>query len=94
MLVWTVLIACVLAIGAFLAGQTRASGLRVAGGPLLHSLPSYHGLFLASGVITGAIVAGVAVVVDRQAPAKARIEEAGYEYRYAIGLADLGLDPQ
>ena len=42
----------------------------------------------------GAIVAGVAVVVDRQAPAKARIEEAGYEYRYAIGLADLGLDPQ
>ncbi|MBB4071119.1 orotate phosphoribosyltransferase [Canibacter oris] len=42
----------------------------------------------------GAIVAGVAVVVDRQAPAKARIEEAGYEYRYAIGLSDLGLDPQ
>lgn len=42
----------------------------------------------------GAIVAGVAVVVDRQAPAKTRIEEAGYEYRYAIGLSDLGLDPQ
>jgi orotate phosphoribosyltransferase len=34
------------------------------------------------------------VVVDRQAPAKERIEAAGYEYRYAIGLADLGLDPQ
>ena len=42
----------------------------------------------------GAIVAGVAVVVDRQAPAKARIEAAGYEYRYAIGLDDLGLAPQ
>lgn len=42
----------------------------------------------------GAEIAGVAVVVDRQAPAKARIEEAGYEYRYAIGLSDLGLDPQ
>lgn len=42
----------------------------------------------------GAEVAGVAVVVDRQAPAKERIEAAGYEYRYAIGLADLGLDPQ
>ena len=42
----------------------------------------------------GAIVAGVAVVVDRQAPAKARIEAAGYEYRFAIGLEDLGLDPQ
>ena len=42
----------------------------------------------------GAEVAGVAVVVDRQAPAKERIEAAGYEYRYAIGLSDLGLDPQ
>ena len=42
----------------------------------------------------GAQVAAVAVVVDRQAPAKARIEAAGYEYRYAIGLSDLGLDPQ
>lgn len=42
----------------------------------------------------GAVVAGVAVVVDRQAPAKERIEAAGYDYRYAIGLGDLGLDPQ
>ena len=63
MLVWAVLIASVLAIGAFLAGQTRASALRVAGGPVLHSLPSYHGLFLASGVITGAISAGVAAIL-------------------------------
>lgn len=42
----------------------------------------------------GAEIAAVAVVVDRQAPAKARIEEAGYEYRYAIGLEDLGLEAQ
>ncbi len=63
MLVWTVLIASVLAVGAFLAGQTRASALRVAGGPALHSLPTYHGLFLASGVITGAIAAGVAAIL-------------------------------
>lgn len=42
----------------------------------------------------GAEVVAVAVVVDRQAPAKARIEEAGYEYRFAIGLEDLGLAPQ
>ncbi|MGI8392770.1 orotate phosphoribosyltransferase [Leucobacter sp. W1038] len=42
----------------------------------------------------GAEVVAVAVVVDRQAPAKARIEAAGYEYRHAIGLSDLGLDPQ
>ena len=42
----------------------------------------------------GAVLAGVAVVVDRQAPAKARIEAEGYEYRFAIGLEDLGLAPQ
>ena len=42
----------------------------------------------------GAEVVAVAVVVDRQAPAKERIEAAGYPYRYAIGLDDLGLAPQ
>jgi orotate phosphoribosyltransferase len=39
----------------------------------------------------GAIVVGVAVVVDRATDAQARIEAAGYPYYYAIGLADLGL---
>ena len=42
----------------------------------------------------GAIVVAVAVVVDRATDAKARIEAAGYEYRYAIGLDDLGLEAQ
>ncbi|GAA3598977.1 orotate phosphoribosyltransferase [Klugiella xanthotipulae] len=42
----------------------------------------------------GAIVAGVAVVVDRNTDARARIEAAGYPYYAAIGLGDLGLDPQ
>lgn len=42
----------------------------------------------------GAEIAGVAVVVDRQAPAKERIESEGYDYRFAIGLEDLGLEPQ
>jgi orotate phosphoribosyltransferase len=42
----------------------------------------------------GAEVAAVAVVVDRQAPARERIEAAGYPYRFAIGLQDLGLEPQ
>lgn len=42
----------------------------------------------------GAEIAAVAVVVDRQAPAKERIEGEGYEYRSAIGLGDLGLEPQ
>lgn len=41
----------------------------------------------------GAIIAGVAVVVDRSTGARERIEAAGYPYFYAIGLADLGLEP-
>jgi orotate phosphoribosyltransferase len=39
----------------------------------------------------GAEIAGVAVVVDRNTGARERIEAAGYQYYYAIGLADLGL---
>ena len=41
----------------------------------------------------GAVVVGVAVVVDRGTEAKAVIEAAGYPYFYAIGLSDLGLAP-
>lgn len=41
----------------------------------------------------GAIIAAVAVVVDRATGARERIEGAGYPYRAAIGLADLGLEP-
>ena len=41
----------------------------------------------------GAIIAGVAVVVDRDTGAKERIEAAGYPYYSAIGLGDLGLTP-
>lgn len=41
----------------------------------------------------GAIVVGVAVVVDRATGAKERIEAAGYPYYSAIGLDDLGLVP-
>jgi len=39
----------------------------------------------------GAVPVGVAVVVDRATGAQERIEAAGLEYRYAVGLADLGL---
>jgi orotate phosphoribosyltransferase len=39
----------------------------------------------------GAEIAGVAVVVDRATGAKEAIEAAGYPYRAAISLADLGL---
>lgn len=41
----------------------------------------------------GAIVVGVAVIVDRATDAKGVIEAAGYPYRFAIGLEDLGLAP-
>jgi orotate phosphoribosyltransferase len=41
----------------------------------------------------GAVIAAVAVVVDRNTGAQQVIEDAGYPYLYAIGLADLGLEP-
>lgn len=39
----------------------------------------------------GAKVVGVAVIADRGTEARERIESAGYEYRFAFDLADLGL---
>jgi orotate phosphoribosyltransferase len=39
----------------------------------------------------GAEVAGVAVIVDRDTGAREAVEAAGLAYRYAYGLADLGL---
>ena len=39
----------------------------------------------------GGEVVGVAVIVDRDTGARERIEAAGVPYRYAVGLADLGL---
>ena len=39
----------------------------------------------------GAEVIGVAVIVDRDTGAREKIEAAGLPYRYAAGLADLGL---
>ena len=42
-------------------------------------------------IAVGALIAAVAVVVDRNTGARERIEAAGYPYYYAIGLADLGL---
>jgi len=39
----------------------------------------------------GAHVVGVAVIVDRATGSRERIESAGYPYRWAFGLDDLGL---
>nr|WP_197980827.1 orotate phosphoribosyltransferase [Frigoribacterium sp. CFBP 13729] len=41
----------------------------------------------------GAVIAAVAVVVDRSTGAREVIEAAGYPYYAAIGLDDLGLQP-
>ena len=40
----------------------------------------------------GGEVVGVAVIVDRNTGARERIEAASVPYRYAVGLADLGLE--
>lgn len=40
----------------------------------------------------GAEVVAVAVIVDRGTVAAQKVREAGLEYRWALGLADLGLD--
>ena len=39
----------------------------------------------------GGVVVAVAVVVDRDTGSAERVAEAGLEYRYALGLSDLGL---
>jgi orotate phosphoribosyltransferase len=39
----------------------------------------------------GAEVVAVAVIVDRDTGAREKVEAEGLEYRYAVGLADLGL---
>ncbi|MDR1808647.1 MAG: orotate phosphoribosyltransferase [Propionibacteriaceae bacterium] len=44
-----------------------------------------------SVVAAGGEVVGVAVIVDRDTGAKEKIEAQGLPYRYAVGLADLGL---
>ncbi len=38
---------------------------------------------------TGAVVVGVAVVVDRDTGAREAVEAEGLEYRYAVGISDL-----
>ena len=82
MFVWTVLVSIGLAFAAFFAAKSRAGGMRLAGGSALHSLPTYHGLFVAAGAITGASVLGLAAVLifgsqSIAVPAAAAIGAAG-----------------
>ena len=71
MFVWTVLASVALAILAFLAGQSRAASLKLSGGGILHSLPGYHGLYLASGAVTGSVFGAIlaALIFGAQSPA-------------------------
>ena len=39
----------------------------------------------------GAIVVGVAVIVDRDTGAREKVEAEGLEYRYAVGISDLDI---
>lgn len=55
MFLWTVLLITLMAALAYVTGRTRAMGFATAG-KQLHSLPSYHGLLLAAGVLTGGLL--------------------------------------
>jgi phosphate transport system permease protein len=48
MTVWTLLIIIAVTVTGFVVGRVRAQGLAQNGGPMLHSLPSYHGLLVGS----------------------------------------------
>ena len=53
---WTLLIAAALTGMAFYLGVFRARSLRLPGGPHFHSLPSYHGLYMAAGTLTAGLL--------------------------------------
>ena len=61
MTAWTLLIIAGLTVSGFLAGRMRAQGLRNAATGALHSMPSYHGLLLASMGFGASAIATLAV---------------------------------
>jgi phosphate transport system permease protein len=61
MISWTLLIIAILTAVGFLVGRTRAQGLRNGGSVALHSLPTYHGLLLASMCFATASLVGLAI---------------------------------
>jgi phosphate transport system permease protein len=60
MTAWTLLIISAVAVLGFLLGRARAASFRPAGAGMLHSLPSYHGLFVGTSAAMGAIFAAIA----------------------------------
>ena len=63
MTVWTLLVVALLSGAAFVAGMSRAKAVRVTGGAMLHSLPAYHGLYLAAGALCCAILAAAIAAI-------------------------------
>ncbi len=61
MTAWTLLIISAVAILGFFLGRMRAVGFQTAGQGVLHSLPSYHGLFVGTAGAMGAIFAAIAM---------------------------------
>ena len=59
MFLWTVLLIVLMSAIAYVAGRSRATGLVVADGPRLHSLPSYHGLLVAAGAMLGGLALAI-----------------------------------
>lgn len=68
MFLWTVLLIFVMAAIAYAAGRMRASGLALAGGPKLHSLPAYHGLLVAAGAMIGGLALAIVAALVFGAP--------------------------
>jgi phosphate transport system permease protein len=61
MTAWTLLIIAALTVTGFFVGRTRAQGLRNAGTGSLHSLPTYHGLLVASMALAAAGITTLAL---------------------------------
>ena len=59
MFLWTVLLIVLMSAIAYVAGRSRATGLVLADGPRLHSLPSYHGLLVAAGAMLGGLALAI-----------------------------------
>lgn len=77
--------------------QRRIEGTEVSGGRVLavdDTTTTGGSVLTAVDALrsSGAEVVAVAVVVDRDTGAAANIQDAGLEYRYAIGAQELGLE--
>ena len=63
MTAWTLLIIAALTTVGFIVGRARAQGLRNEGTAGLHSLPTYHGLLMASMALAAASITTLAVAL-------------------------------